>query len=71
MAGQEAAVTGKVGMTTLTLIIGSIILFVGAFATCYTVWHLRMASRLERIPVADGRSASVFREGVSLEGDPE
>jgi hypothetical protein len=53
-------------MATLTLIIGSIALFAGAFATWYTVWHLRMESRFERIPVAEGRSAHVLREGVSL-----
>jgi len=58
-------------MATLTLIIGSIILFAGAFATCYTVWHRRMESRLERIPVARGRSAHVRHQGVVWECDPE
>jgi hypothetical protein len=53
------------------LIIGSIALFAGAFATCYTVWHLRIESRFERIPVADGRSAHVLREGVALADDPK
>jgi len=53
-------------MATLTLIIGSIALFAGAFASWYTVWHLRIESRFERIPVAEGRSAHVLREGVSL-----
>jgi hypothetical protein len=57
-------------MTALTLIIGSIALFVGAFATWYTVWHLRIESRFERIRVGDGRSAHVLREGISL-GDNE
>jgi hypothetical protein len=52
------------------LIIGSIALFAGAFATWYTVWHLRIESRFERIRVGDGRSAHVLREGVSL-GDHE
>ena len=69
MAGQEGAATGKVEIATLTLIIGSIALFAGAFATWYTVWHLRIESRFERVPVADGRSAHVLREGVSLGGD--
>ena len=69
MAGQDGTVTGKVGMATLTLIIGSIALFAGAFATWYTVWHLRIESRFERIPVGDGRSAHVLREGVSLGDD--
>jgi hypothetical protein len=53
-------------MATLTLIIASIALFAGAFATWYTVWHLRIESRFERIPVADGRSAHVLREGAVL-----
>jgi hypothetical protein len=53
-------------MATLTLIIGSIALFAGAFATWYTVWHLRIESRFERIRVGDGRSAHVLREGVPL-----
>ena len=57
-------------MATLTLIIGSIALLAGAFATSYTVWHLRMESRLERIPVGDGRSARALHQGGSLGGDP-
>lgn len=69
MAGHVAAVTGKVEMATLTLIIGSMALLAGAFATWYTVWHLRIESRFERIPVGDGRSAHVLRQGVSLGDD--
>jgi hypothetical protein len=53
-------------MATLTLIIGSIALFAASFATWYTVWHLRIESRFERIPVAEGRSAHVLRKGVLL-----
>lgn len=56
-------------MATLTLIIGSIALLAGAFATWYTVWHLRIESRFERIPVADGRSVYVLREDVTLGSD--
>jgi hypothetical protein len=56
-------------MATLTLIIGSIALFAGAFATWYAVWHRRMASRFERIPVGDARSAHVQRKGESLGDD--
>ena len=56
-------------MATLTLIIGSIALFAGAFATWYTVWHLRIESRFERIPVAHGRSVYVLRKGASLGSD--
>ena len=58
-------------MATLTLIIGSITLFVGAFATWYTVWHLRIESRFERIPVGDGRSVHVLRQGVRLGQESE
>jgi hypothetical protein len=71
VAGQARAVTGKVEMTTLMLIIGSIVLFAGAFATWYTVWHLRIGSRLERIRVPDGRSALVPRQGVASGGDQQ
>jgi hypothetical protein len=66
VAGQQWAVTGKVEVATLTLIIGSIALFAGVFATWYTVWHLRIESRFERISVGDGRSAHVLRQGVTL-----
>lgn len=69
MAGRDVAVTGRVEMATLTLIIGSIALFVGAFATWYTVWHRRIESRFERIPAPDGRSVQVLRKGVPLEGE--
>lgn len=67
MAGHVALLTGKVEMATLTLIIGSIALFVAAFATWYTVWHLRIESRFERIPVGHGRTVHVLRRGASLE----
>ena len=56
-------------MATLSLIIASVALFVGSFATWYTVWHLRIESRFERIPVGQGRSVHVLREGVSLGAD--
>ena len=56
-------------MATLTLIIGSIALFAGAFATWYTVRRLRIESRLARIPVADRRSARVLREDVGSGDD--
>jgi hypothetical protein len=68
VAGHEGAATGKVEMATLTLIIGSIALFAGAFATWYTVWHLRIESRFERIPGGDGRSVHVLRKGETVGG---
>jgi hypothetical protein len=70
VAGQARAVTGKVEMATLMLIIGSIVLFAGAVGAWYTVWHLRIESRLERIPV-DGRSAHVPRQGVASGSDQQ
>lgn len=66
MASHGAVVTGRVEMATLTLIIGSIAVFAGTFATWYTVWHLRIESRFERIPVGGGRSVHVLREGAVL-----
>jgi hypothetical protein len=68
VAGHEGAATGKVEMATLTLIIGSIALFAGAFATWYTVWHLRIESRFERIPAGEGRSVHVLRKGETVGG---
>jgi hypothetical protein len=56
-------------MAMLTLIIGSITLFIGVFASWYTVWHLRIESRFERIPAGDGRSVHVLRQGIPLGGD--
>jgi hypothetical protein len=56
-------------MATLTLIIGSIALFAGAFAAWYTVRRLRVESRFARIPVDDRRSARVLREGVGSGDD--
>jgi hypothetical protein len=56
-------------MAEVTLIIGSIALFITAFATWYTVWHRRVESSFERVPVGTGRAVHVLRQGVSLEGD--
>jgi hypothetical protein len=56
-------------MAAITLIIGSVAFFVTAFASWYTVWHLRMESSFERVPVGAGRVVHVLRRGVSLEGD--
>ena len=56
-------------MAAITLVIGAVALFVTAFASWYTVWHRRMESSFERVPVATGRVVHVLRKGVSLEGD--
>ena len=56
-------------MAVLTLVIGSVSFFVAAFAAWYTVWHRRVESCFERVPVGTGRPVHVLRKGVSLEGD--
>jgi hypothetical protein len=56
-------------MAEITLIIGSVALFVMAFASWYTVWHRRVESSFERVPVGTGRAVHVLRKGISLEGD--
>jgi hypothetical protein len=56
-------------MAVLTLIIGSLTLFGAGFATWYAVWHRRVESSFERVPVASGRVVHVLREGVSLESE--
>jgi hypothetical protein len=55
----------------ITLIVGWVGLFVAGFAAWYTLWRLRLASRLERVPVKSGRPLHVLREGVELPRDPE
>jgi hypothetical protein len=56
-------------MAVLTLVIGSVSFFLAAFATWYTVWHRRVESCFERVPVGAGRAVHVLRHGVSLDGD--
>jgi hypothetical protein len=58
-------------MVVITLIVGSVGLFVAGFAALYTLWHLRLASRLERVQVRSGRPLPVLHEGVELRRDPE
>ncbi|HWD54499.1 MAG TPA: hypothetical protein VG346_05220 [Acidimicrobiales bacterium] len=56
-------------MALFTLVIGSVFLFLAAFAAWYTVWHRRVESCFERVPVETGRAVHVLRKGVSLGGD--
>jgi hypothetical protein len=58
-------------MAVITLIVGSVGLFVAAFAAWYTVWHRRFESRVERVPVKSVRSPRVRREGAGPACDPE
>ena len=54
----------------LTLIIGSTAFFVAAFAAWYTLWHRRLESSFERVPVRSGRTVHVLRQDADLPGDP-
>ena len=55
-------------MTTITLALGSLGLFIVlAFVASYTVWHRRVASCFERVPVGGGRTALCVRRGVNLD----
>ncbi len=56
-------------MAELTLIIGSVVMFVAGFAAWYTLWHRRVEAAFERVPVGPGRSVHVLRQGVSLGRD--
>jgi hypothetical protein len=63
-------------MAMITLIVGSAGMFVAGFAAWYTVSRLRVASRVERVPVKSARPLSarplnVQREGAELGRDPE
>ena len=58
-------------MAMITLIFGSVGLFVAGFVAWYAVWRPRFASRFERVPVRPGRSVRVRRDGVELGRDPE
>jgi hypothetical protein len=56
-------------MAELMLIVGAVTLFVGGFAAWYTLWHLRVESSFERVPIEAGRSIHVVRKGISLGSD--
>ena len=51
-------------MAEITLIVGSVGLVVAGFAAWYTVWHRKVESSFERVPVRSARSAHVLRQGV-------
>ncbi len=56
-------------MTVLSLIIGSIALFVASFSVWYTIWHRRVEAAFERVPVESGRSVHVLRRDADLVAD--
>jgi hypothetical protein len=55
-------------MAEVAVIAGSIGVFVTGFLGWYALWHRRLASSFERVPVRTGRTAYLLREGVVIEG---
>ena len=51
-------------MAEISMIVGSVGLVVAGFAAWYALWHRRVESSFERVPVRAGRSVHVLREGV-------
>jgi hypothetical protein len=58
-------------MAEITVILGSVALFAAGFAGWYTMWHRRLATAFETVPVGAARSAYVVRRGVALPSDTE
>jgi len=48
-------------MAEVTLIAGFAALVVAGFVTWYTIWHRRVVSRFEKVPVETERSVRVVR----------
>jgi hypothetical protein len=57
-----------VEMALLVLVLGSVASFVAVFVAWYTMWHRRLATSFETVPVGAGRTAYVLRRGVALGG---
>jgi uncharacterized iron-regulated membrane protein len=51
-------------MAQITMIIGSIALFVAGFVAWYTLRHRRVESALERVPVRSRQGAHVLRRDL-------
>jgi hypothetical protein len=51
-------------MVQIAMIIGSTTAFVAGFAAWYTLWHRRIDSSFERVPVGSRRSAHLLRRDV-------
>ncbi len=56
-------------MAEISLIVGSAALFVTGFVGWYTIWHRRVESCFEKVPVATGRSAHVPGHGADWQRD--
>jgi hypothetical protein len=52
-------------MAEITMIVGSVALFATGFLAWYTLWHRRVESAFERVPVGNGRNAHLLRRDVS------
>jgi hypothetical protein len=55
-------------MAEIAVILGAVGTFVAGFVAWYTIWHLRMATTFERVPVGTARSALVVRRGAEFPG---
>ena len=51
-------------MVEATVIAGSVGVVVAGLVTSYTLWHRRLASSLERVPVRTGPDARHREEGL-------
>jgi hypothetical protein len=70
MAAGRAHMEEMVGVAEITVVLGSVGLFVAGFVGWYTLWHRRVRAAFEQVVVGADRSAHVLRQGVELGGDP-
>ena len=56
-------------MAEITAFLVAAGLFIAGFVAWYTLWHRRVATAFERVPVGADRSALVVRRGVELPGN--
>jgi hypothetical protein len=56
-------------MAEITAILVAGALFIAGFVAWYTLWHRRMVTAFERVPVGADRSALVVRRGADLPGN--
>jgi hypothetical protein len=71
MAAGRAHTEEMVGVAEITVVLGSVGLFVAGFVSWYTLWHRRVTAAFERVPVGADRSAHVLRRGIELGGEPK
>jgi uncharacterized iron-regulated membrane protein len=51
-------------MVQITMVLGSVALFVAGFVAWYTLWHRRIESAFERVRVGNGRKVHLLRLDV-------